>query len=146
MYMQYNCVYYRDTCVFLLTTCFPFMFYFILWHIPSTNYSGRERRLGAFRRGGNKTHSGRLGGERVHHEPHIPPLCLTNAPLYLCRLGVQGRCHVIELHKICLFIYIPYAKDQIWTFNLVYIHADWSFCYLTYNVFSFYGLSYSIHI
>jgi ankyrin repeat protein len=39
-------------------------------------------------------------------------------------------CHVIELHKIRLFIYIPHAKDQIWTFNLcwVYIYADWSFC------------------
>jgi hypothetical protein len=47
---------------------------------------------------------------------------------------------VIELHKRRLFIYIPYAKDQIWTFNLVYIYADWSLCYLTYNVFSFYGL------
>jgi hypothetical protein len=51
---------------------------------------------------------------------------------------------VIELHKMRLFIYIPYAMDQIWTFNLVYIYADWSFCYLTYNVFFFYGLSYSM--
>jgi hypothetical protein len=32
-------------------------------------------------------------------------------------------CHVIELDKIRLFIYIPYAKDQIWTFNLVYIYG-----------------------
>jgi hypothetical protein len=53
-------------------------------------------------------------------------------------------CHVIELDKMRLFIYIPYAKDQIWTFNLVYSYPDWSFCYLTYNVFSFYGLSYSM--
>jgi hypothetical protein len=42
--------------------------------------------------------------------------------------------------------HIPYAMDQIWTFNLVYIYdiwhmayADWSFC-STYNVFSFYAL------
>jgi hypothetical protein len=34
---------------------------------------------------------------------------------------------VIELHKRGLLIYIPYAKDQIWTFNLDYIYADWSF-------------------
>jgi hypothetical protein len=59
------------------------------------------------------------------------------------RSNTAGRCHVIELHKMLLFIYIPYAKEQIWTFNLFYIYADWSFCYLTYNVFSFYGLSYS---
>jgi hypothetical protein len=39
-----------------------------------------------------------------------------------------GRCHVIELHRIRIFIYIPYAKDQIWAFNLVYIYADWYFC------------------
>jgi hypothetical protein len=32
--------------------------------------------------------------------------------------------------------------DQIWTFNLVNIYAMCIFCYLTYNVFSFYGLSY----
>jgi hypothetical protein len=30
--------------------------------------------------------------------------------------------NVIELDKRRLFIYIPYAKDQIWTFNLVYIY------------------------
>jgi acetyl esterase/lipase len=30
-----------------------------------------------------------------------------------------GRCHVIELDK---------RHHQIWTFNLVYIYADWSFC------------------
>jgi hypothetical protein len=30
---------------------------------------------------------------------------------------------VIELHKTRIFIYIPYAKDQIWTFNLAYIYA-----------------------
>jgi hypothetical protein len=30
---------------------------------------------------------------------------------------------VMELHKRRLFIYIPYAKDQIWTFNLVYIYG-----------------------
>jgi hypothetical protein len=34
---------------------------------------------------------------------------------------------VIELHKRRLFIYIPYAKYQIWTFNFVYIYADWYF-------------------
>jgi hypothetical protein len=47
-----------------------------------------------------------------------------------------------------LFIYIPYAKDQIWTFNLcwVYTYAEWSFCYLTYNAFSFYGLSYIVYL
>jgi hypothetical protein len=33
--------------------------------------------------------------------------------------------------------------EQIWTFNLVYTYADWSFC-STYNVFPFYGLSYSM--
>jgi hypothetical protein len=49
---------------------------------------------------------------------------------------------VTELDKMRLF-YLYYL-DQIWTFNLVYIYADWSFCYLTYNVFSFYGLSYSM--
>jgi CRP-like cAMP-binding protein len=38
-------------------------------------------------------------------------------------LWTLGRCHVIELHKRRLFIYIPYAKDQIWTFNLVYIYG-----------------------
>jgi hypothetical protein len=53
-------------------------------------------------------------------------------------ISQPGRCHmpicqyviVIELDKICLFIYIPICMDQIWTFNLcwVYIHADWSFC------------------
>jgi hypothetical protein len=55
-------------------------------------------------------------------------------------------CHVIELDKMRLFIYIPICMDQIWTFNLVYIYADWSFCYLTYNVFSFYGLSYILYL
>jgi hypothetical protein len=38
-------------------------------------------------------------------------------------------------------VFFLYSLDQIWTFNLVYIYADWSFC-STYNVFSFYGLSY----
>jgi hypothetical protein len=42
-----------------------------------------------------------------------------------------------------------YMQDQIWTFNLSYhichmSYADWSFYYLTYNVFSFYALSYSM--
>jgi hypothetical protein len=30
---------------------------------------------------------------------------------------------VSELHKMRLFIYIPYAEDQIWFFNLVYIYG-----------------------
>jgi hypothetical protein len=49
----------------------------------------------------------------------------------VARLAVAGRCHVIELHKThtkyCLFIYSPICMDQIWTFNLVYTYADWSF-------------------
>jgi hypothetical protein len=35
---------------------------------------------------------------------------------------------VIELDKRLLFIYSPIRIDQIWTFYLVYIYADWSFC------------------
>jgi hypothetical protein len=42
---------------------------------------------------------------------------------FTCRVEFAGRCHVIELHKIRLFIYIPICLDQIWTFNLVYIYA-----------------------
>jgi hypothetical protein len=70
-----------------------------------------------------------------------------------------GRCHmshvicqhviVIELHKICLFIYIPYchyAKDQIWTFNLVYIYGIRGLVFLLIKCLSFlaYALSYSM--
>jgi hypothetical protein len=38
--------------------------------------------------------------------------------------------------------------DQIWTFNLSYIYADWSFCYthLTYNVFSFSGIWHMLYL
>jgi poly(A) polymerase Pap1 len=60
---------------------------------------------------------------------------------------------VIELHKThtkyCLFIYIPYAKDQIWTFNLVYIYVIRGLVFLL-NVCCFpfmpYGLSYIVYI
>jgi hypothetical protein len=75
---------------------------------------------------------------------------------------ITGRCHmsyahmsyanmsyaiVIELDKMHVIVFLSIFpiyidKDQIWTFNLVYIYADWSFCYthLTYNVFSFYAI------
>jgi hypothetical protein len=33
----------------------------------------------------------------------------------------------IELHKTRIFIYIPIWMDKIWTFNLAYVYADWSF-------------------
>jgi hypothetical protein len=36
---------------------------------------------------------------------------------------VGAICHVIELDKMRLFIYSPIWMDQIWTFNLVYIHG-----------------------
>jgi hypothetical protein len=35
--------------------------------------------------------------------------------------------------------------DQIWTFNLVYIYVDWSFC-STYNVFSFSGIWFILYL
>jgi hypothetical protein len=51
---------------------------------------------------------------------------------------------VIELHKMRLFIYIPLTKSGLLTlFTYIMAYADWSFC-LTYNLFSFYGLSYSM--
>jgi hypothetical protein len=46
-------------------------------------------------------------------------------------LSWSGGCHVIELHKIRLFIYIPWSKSGL----LTGLFGN--------NVFSFYGLSYS---
>jgi hypothetical protein len=74
------------------------------------------------------------------HVPHVPLPCTLwkvgwDQLLRECRHAacvdvvaqVGVICHVIELDKMRLFIYIPYAKDQIWTFNLFYTYADWSF-------------------
>jgi hypothetical protein len=44
---------------------------------------------------------------------------------------------VIELYKMRLFIYIPIWMDQIWTFNLLYIYADWSFLWHLTTCFPF---------
>jgi hypothetical protein len=53
---------------------------------------------------------------------------------------------VIELHKRRLFIYIPWTKSGLLTSFTYMAYADWSFCYLTYNVLSFYGLSYILYL
>jgi hypothetical protein len=57
-------------------------------------------------------------------------------------------CYTNALYQVGVMSY-PIRIDQIWTFNLSYhichmSYADWSFYYLTYNVFSFYALSYSM--
>jgi hypothetical protein len=49
-----------------------------------------------------------------------------------------GKCHVIELHKMLLFIYIPctkYGLLTLFTYTLTGLFTN--------NVFSFYALSYS---